>query len=260
MKVNNFVRVNSLDEAYELLNANPLNKILGGGLWLKKGNTQIETLIDLKNLKLDQIIDKGDYIEVGSMVTLRELEVNPLIKSIANGLISNAASVIMGPAFRNTATIGGTIVGRFAFSDLLTALLVKNVTLVFFKEGEKTLEEHLSTFGPIKDILVKIKINKCNCKSYFKKCVITSLDYPLVNIAIAKNDTNYRIAIGSRPLVASLAKEAMEYLSSGGTDYVKAAELVVDNLKFADSTSIKAEYRKHLVKTYVVRGLTEVNQ
>lgn len=260
MKANCYVRAKSLDEAYSLLNANPLNKILGGGLWLKKGNAQIETLIDLADLGLDKVEDKGDFVEVGSLVSLRELELNPLIKGIAHGLISNAASKVMGPAFRNIATIGGTIVGRFAFSDVLTALLIKDVTLVFYKGGEVSLEEFLSSFNPVKDILVKVKISKCECKSFFKKCVITSLDYPLVNIAVAKGKYGYRIAVGSRPAVASLAKEAMEYLSKGGDDFEKAAELAVNSLKFGDSTAIKADYRKQLVKTYVRRGLEEVNQ
>ena len=260
MKAKNYLRVKSLEEAYKLINENPNNKILGGGLWLKKGNAQAETLIDLIDLGLDKIEDKGDYVLVGALTSLNKLENDPIIKGIAHGLISNAAGKIMGPAFREIATIGGTIVGRYAFSDLLTALLIKDVTLNFYKVGEVSLEEHLSSFAPVKDILVSLKISKCTCKSYFKKCVITSLDYPLVNIAVAKGPHGTRIAIGSRPGVAALAKEAMNYLNNGGTDFEKASELAINELKFGDSTAIKTDYRKHLAKTYVKRGLEEVNK
>ena len=53
MKANSFVSVGSWQEAYKLLKASPKNKILGGGLWLKKGNAQVDTLIDLSRFNLN---------------------------------------------------------------------------------------------------------------------------------------------------------------------------------------------------------------
>lgn len=257
MKVNSYIKVNSLEEAYNLLLENPLNKILGGGLWLKKGNSQINVLIDLVNLGLDKIVDKGDYVEVGSLVCQRDFENNELIKNINNSILSKATSLIMGPAFRNTATIGGSIYGKYGFSDLLTALLVCDVTLVFYKTGNIKLEDYLNEKSNRRDILVSVLIKKESNKSFFKKVGITALDYPIINVAISKG-SEYKIAVGSRAQVASLANDSIEFLKKSN-DFDKASELI-SNLKFSDNLSAKADYRQHLAKVYVKRGLEEVNK
>ena len=46
MKAKSFQRVSSLEEAYKLVKESPRNKIVAGGLWLKKGNADVDVLID----------------------------------------------------------------------------------------------------------------------------------------------------------------------------------------------------------------------
>ena len=261
MKVNSYVRAKSLEEAYKLLQENPLNKILGGGLWLKKGNAQINTLIDLVDLDLNKIEDDGDFVKVGALVTQREFELSELVKECCIGILNDAVSQIMGPAFRNGATIGGSVVGKYAFSDLLTALLACNTTLVFYPSGEMSLEDYLANPNPSKEILTHIVIKKCHRLSYFKKVGMTALDYPIINVAVTRcvKHDNYKIVVGSRSGVAALAVDAMDAINNGEKDFAKVAELV-GNMKFADSMAAKADYRKHLAITYVRRALEEVNK
>lgn len=259
MKVNEFIKVQSLDEAYKLVKASSKNKIIGGGLWLKKGNADIDTLIDLSLLGLDKIEDKGDYISIGAMVSQRELEKSELIKKIAGGVISEATKQIMGPAFREIATVGGSVYGKYGFSDLVTVLLALKTTLVFFPSGEMSLEEYVNKPGFADGILTHVLVKKCNAKVFFKKVAITALDYPILNIAVRKCD-HYRIVVGSRPGVAQIAVQATEYLNNGGTDFTKASDLAVNELTFGDSIASKSEYRKHLAKVYIFRGLEEVNK
>ena len=64
MKANEFIKVKSLEEAYKLVKESPRNKIVGGGLWLKKGNASVDKLIDLSLLDLDKIEDKGEYVSI----------------------------------------------------------------------------------------------------------------------------------------------------------------------------------------------------
>ena len=47
--IQNYVRVKSLEEAYQL-NQNRKNKILGGMLWLRLGHGSIGTAIDISDL------------------------------------------------------------------------------------------------------------------------------------------------------------------------------------------------------------------
>ncbi len=259
MKANSFVSVGSWQEAYKLLKASPKNKILGGGLWLKKGNAQVDTLIDLSRLNLNKIEDKGSFIEVGSMVSQRELETSSIIKGFAGGVISKAVSKIMGPSFRNVATIGGSIYGKYGFSDLITVLLAFDVELQFYPSKTMSLDEYLKTPGFYDGILTHVRIKKEDAKAFFKKVCITALDYPILNVAISKAKT-YKVVVGSRPLVATTLDKTMEYLNNGGADFKKAAEIAVEELKVGDSMATKGEYRKQLAKVYIERGLEEVNK
>lgn len=259
MKANSFIKAKSLEEAYKLAKASPKNKIVAGGLWLKKGNADVDTLIDLSLLGLDKIEDKGEYVSIGAMVTQRELEKSELVREIAGGIINDATSQIMGPAFREIATVGGSVYGKYGFSDLVTALLALKTTLVFYPGGEMSLEDYVTKPGFADGILTHVIVKKCGAKAYFKKVAITALDYPILNIAVRKCK-HYRVVVGSRPGVAQIATKATEYLENGGTDFEKAAELAVSELKFGDSIATKSDYRKQLAKVYVHRGLEEVSK
>ena len=255
MKAKSFQRVSSLEEAYKLVKQSPRNKIVGGGLWLKKGGAEVDTLIDLSLLGLDKIEDKKDYVEVGAMVTQREFELSKLVPEMAR----NAVKSIMGPGFRNVATIGGSVYGKYGFSDVVTGLLGYKVDLVFYPEAVVSLLDYVKKPGFFDGILTHIRIYKENVKAFFKKVEITALDYPILNVAVTKGK-EYRVVVGSRPLVALRCEKAEAYLNEGGKDFAKAAEIAVEELKFGDSIATNGEYRKQLALTYVRRGLEEVSK
>ena len=54
INIQKYVRAESLEEAYRL-NQNRQNRVLGGMLWLKMGNGNVNTAIDLCGLGLDTI-------------------------------------------------------------------------------------------------------------------------------------------------------------------------------------------------------------
>ena len=255
MKAKSFQIVSSLEEAYKLMKESPRNKIVAGGLWLKKGNAEADTLIDLSLLGLDNIEDKKDYVEVGAMVTQRQFEQSDLVPEMAR----KAVKAVMGPAFRNIATIGGSVYGKFGFSDVIAGLLGYKVDLVFYPEATLSLVDYVKKPGFYDGILTHIRIYKEDLKAFFKKVGITALDYPILNIAVTKG-TEYRIVVGSRPLVATRCEKAEAYLNEGGKDFEKAAEIALEELKFGDSLATKADYRKQLALTYVRRGLEEVSK
>ena len=255
MKAKSFQRVSSLEEAYKLVKESPRNKIVAGGLWLKKGNAEVDTLIDLSLLGLDKIEDKKEYVEVGALVTQRQFEECSLVPEMAR----KAVKSIMGPAFRNVATIGGSVYGKYGFSDVVTGLLGYKVDLVFYPEAVVSLLDYVNKPGFYDGILTHVRIYKEDLKAFFKKVGITALDYPILNIAVTRGK-EYRIVVGSRPLVATRCLKAETYLNEGGKDFAKATELALEELKFGDSIATKGEYRKHLARIYVRRGLEEVNK
>lgn len=260
MKVNEYYRASSLEDAYQKLQSSPKNAILAGGLWMKKMGQSYDSLIDLSKLGLDKISETKDEVIVGSMVTQRDFEDSKIVSFLFAGAPAYAVREVMGVNFRNLATIGGSIIGRYPFSDVITGLLPYDVELEFYPAQKMSLEEYLNYKGKLNAILVAIHIRKGEGKGFFKKVKTTALDFPIVNIAVAKVNKEYRIVVGARPMVAARSYKAMEYLNNGGKDFAKAAELAVEELSFMDNKDASKEYRVDLAKVYVRRGLEEVNK
>ena len=260
MKVNEYYRASSLEDAYQKLQASPKNAIVAGGLWMKKMGQSYDSLIDLSKLGLDKISDASDEVIVGSMVSQRDFEDSKIVSFLFAGAPAFAVREVMGVNFRNLATIGGSIMGRYPFSDVITGLLPYDVELEFYPAQKMSLEEYLNYKGKLNAILVAVHIKKVEGKGFFKKVKTTALDFPIVNIAVAKVNKEYRVVVGARPMVAARSYKAMEYLNNGGKDFAKAAELAVEELSFMDNKDASKEYRVDLAKVYVRRGLEEVNK
>ena len=260
MKVNEYYRASSLEDAYQKLQASPKNAIVAGGLWMKKMGQSYDSLIDLSKLGLDKISETKDEVIVGSMVSQRDFEDSKIVSFLFAGAPAFAVREVMGVNFRNLATIGGSIMGRYPFSDVITGLLPYDVELEFYSAQKMSLEEYLNYKGKLNAILVAIHIKKGEGKGFFKKVKTTALDFPIVNIAVAKVNKEYRVVVGARPMVAAKSYKAMEYLNNGGKDFAKAAELAVEELSFMDNKDASREYRVDLAKVYVRRGLEEVSK
>lgn len=261
MRTNEYYRASSLEDAYSKLQENPKNVLLAGGLWIKKIGQSYDTLIDLSTLGLNTISENKDEVIVGSMVTERDFENSPIIKSLYGGAIAFAVREVMGVNLRNLATIGGSIIGRYPFSDVIAGLLPYEVKLHFYPEQEMSLEEFLNLKGKFNAILVSIHIKKGNGKGFFKKMKTTALDFPIVNIAVSKVDNRYTVVVGARPMVASIAHKASDYLNSEShPDFVKAAEIASEELAFLDNKDASKEYRIDVARVYIRRGLEEVNK
>ncbi len=264
MEANRYLRPATLEEAHQILLQDAKNVLLGGGLWLKKSTSSANALVDLSALGLGAIKDLGNAVEVGAMVSLRDFELSPLLKDIQGGILIEAVGQIMGVAFRNGATIGGSVAGRFPFSDIITPLLALDTTVVFYPHKEMSLKDFLSFKGRLSDILTHVVIKKSKGPSFFKKVKTTALDFAVINVAIANVNGEYRIAIGSRPSVASLAVKSMEVVNGAKKLspelIVMVADLASEELLYASTGAASAEYRKALARAYVKRGLEEVSK
>jgi len=264
MRAKEYYRASSLEDAYQKLQEDAKNVLLAGGLWIKKIGQSYNTLIDLSTLGLNQISENKDEIIVGAMVTERDFENHPAIRKLFNDSIAFAVREVMGVNFRNLATIGGSIMGRYPFSDVISGLLPYHVKLKFYPEQEMSLEEYLNYKGKLNAILTEIHIKKEEGRGYFKKVKTTALDFPTINFAISKINNEYKIVVGARPMVATIAKGASEYISNikhpTEEDFIKTTELAVEELSFMDNKDASKEYRMDLTRVYIKRGLKEVNE
>ena len=69
------------------------------------------------------------------MATLRDLEQHESLNAYTAGAVKNAVKDIVGVQFRNMATVGGSIWGRFGFSDVLTVFLAMDCYVELYKGG-----------------------------------------------------------------------------------------------------------------------------
>lgn len=122
LKIKEYVKAQSLEQAYEL-NQKKSTCILGGMLWLKMSNRTVQKAVDLSGLGLDQIEETEDEFSIGAMVTLRQIEIHQGLNQWSHGAVKECVRSIVGVQFRNLATVGGSIFGRFGFSDVLTCFL-----------------------------------------------------------------------------------------------------------------------------------------
>ena len=122
MTIQNYVRAQSLQQAYDLCQ-NLRNRIVAGMLWLRQTGGSVNTAVDLCDLGLDTIEETDDAFVIGAMTPLRKLELHPGFAAYTGGAAAKALGDIVGVQFRNLATVGGSVYGRFGFSDVLTLLL-----------------------------------------------------------------------------------------------------------------------------------------
>ena len=153
-----YVQAQSLEEAWQL-NQKRSARILGGMLWTRMESRPVSTAIDLCRLGLDTIEETDAAFTLGAMVTLRQIELHPGLAAYTGGAAAAAVRDIVGVQFRNMATIGGSVWGRFGFSDLLTWLLASGAAVELYKGGVVPLEA-FAAMPYDRDVLVRVILPK----------------------------------------------------------------------------------------------------
>lgn len=255
------VQPTSLEEAYEILTRRKNNIVIGGSAFLRMGKKRIGTGIDLSALNLNLIEESSDYIEIGAMTTLRDLEVSPILNKYFDGVLPKSVRDIIGVQFRNVATVGGSVFSRYGFSDLIVGLLALETEVELYKGGRMLLEKFLNKDYE-KDILVKLYIKKNNVNAVYKCMRNSRSDYPILNMSVSKTDNNFKICVGARPQRATVAYKASEFLSNNELNeenIVKASEIASEELVFGSNMRASKEYRKAVCKSLVKNALMEVS-
>ena len=241
LTIKNYVKVQSLEEAYEL-NQKRTAKVLGGTLWLKMGNRNVNTAIDLSNLGLNQIEETEEEFKIGAMVTLRQLETHESLNAYTNGAARECVRHIVGTQFRNCATVGGSIFGRFGFSDVLTCFLSMDAEVELYPTGRMSLKK-FSKSGYGNDILVSVIVKKKPMKIAYETLRNEATDFPVIAVAVAKWDDTYHVSVGARPTRAALVTEhRLE-------DY----KAVAAKFTYGSNHRGSAEYRQYLAAVLIKR-------
>jgi len=251
--VQKYIRVQSLEEAWQL-NQKKSARIIGGMLWLRLGNGTIGTAIDLCDLGLDQTEENEECFRIGAMTSLRDLELNESLNEYTDNAVKNALKDIVGVQFRNMATIGGSIWGRFGFSDVLTVFLAMDTYVELYKGGIIPLEK-FANMKKDNDILVNIIVKKTPCSIAYTSMRNQRTDFPVISCAVSSLENKYRAVIGARPGRAVVINDENGILTSGVTPDIAAefARYTADNTIVSGNLRAGAEYRSHLIKVLTGR-------
>ena len=259
LNIQTYVRAKSLEEAYTL-NQKRNARVLGGMLWLKMASNTVGTAIDLCELGLDTIEEDETGFTLGAMATLRMLEQHPGLAAYTQNAAAKAVQDIVGVQFRNMATVGGSVWGRFGFSDVLTLLLAADARVNLYKAGTLPIE----TFAVMpydRDLLVSVTVPKYRDAAFaYKAMRIQRTDLPVLNCALARLDGEYRLAVGARPGKAVLLRDENGLLANGITPESAAAfaAYAAQNVPTGANARGSAEYRTHLVEVLTRRCALEL--
>ena len=234
LNIQNYKKVESIEEAYEL-NQKKANRIVGGMMWMRMGDNRINTAIDMSGLGLDKIEETDEEFKIGCMV---------------------------GVQFRNLATVGGSIYGRYGFSDVLTLLIGLDSYVELYKGGIVSLKEYAAQSYD-RDIIVSIIVKKKPVKMFYEAVRITETDLPVLTCAGVgfSGLGEYNICIGARPGRAVVVEDKEGILNGGVNDEAieSFARYVKENVSTESNMRGSAEYRSHLAEELTKRALRAVN-
>ena len=270
---NQYVRAQSLDEAYELYQKKP-NFVLGGMLWLKMKNKTLGTAIDLCDLGLDQIDEDENEFRIGAYATLRQIETHEALNAYTHGAIAESVRHIVGVQFRNVATVGGSIWGRFGFSDVMTIFRALGAKVQLHKAGIMDLDEFAALPRTTRDVLVSVIVPKNAKGIVYLSQRNQSTDFPVLTCAVANRSGRYVAVIGASPYMAepvwdedgildgitgaeTAGNAALTENSESNEKIEKFAGYVADHIRFGSNIRAGAEYREMICKVLTRRAVTQ---
>ena len=256
--IQKYVRAQSLEEAWQL-NQKKQNRILGGMLWMRLGKGSVGTAIDLCDLALNTIEENDEHFSIGAMVALRDIEQHEGLNAYTSGAVANAVKDIVGVQFRNMATVGGSLFGRFGFSDVLTVFLAMDAYVELYRGGIVPLET-FANMEKDRDILVRLIVKKKPGCFAYQAMRNQRTDFPVLTCAVSKVDGAYRVVVGARPARARVLRDEQGLLSGGVTEEsAKAfAAFAAETLPTGSNVRGTAEYRTHLIRVLTRRTLMEL--
>ncbi|HJC42596.1 MAG TPA: FAD binding domain-containing protein [Candidatus Mediterraneibacter gallistercoris] len=259
--IGNYVKPKSLEEAYELNQARS-SRVMGGMMWMRLGNARVKTVIDLSGLGLDQIEDEGNVIKIGAMCTLRQIEQCEALKDLCGDGIAECVRHIVGVQFRNQATIGGSIYGRFGFSDVLTAFLALDTFVELYDGGTIRLSEFVNR-KPDKDILLSIIVRKSKRKFRYDSIRQTKTDFPVIACSVVTGMVHgketWYFSVGARPMKAALLEKQWEIPADASEEMIADyARQAASEFTYGSNMRGSAEYRQHLAEVLIRREMTSI--
>ena len=167
--------------------------------------------------------------------------------------------------FRNLATVGGSIFGRFGFSDVLTLFLALDTEVELVHAGRMPLAEFACSKRD-RDVLVRLIVKKHEGVTVYQSHRNSRTDFPVLTCAVRVEDGKGCVVLGARPVKAArveLPAELAEKLAAGkasAEELKAAASEISDQFTYGSNMRGSAEYRHHLGRVLLRRCMEEIQK
>ena len=241
-------------------------KLLAGGhslIPMMKLRLAVPTVvIDIGRVDdLSYINDGGDHLAIGALTKHRAIETSGLLLAECP-VLAHVASKVGDPQVRHRGTIGGSLAHSDPASDLPAALLAHGGTLVAKgPNGEREISApdfftgFLETALAADEIVTEIRVPKAAGIGWsYQKFNRRAQDWAIVGAAVMLGD-DPKVALvnmGSAPMRHGGVESALA--GGGGAD---AASVAGDDTDPPEDMNADGEYRRHLARVLVGRGISE---
>ena len=264
-----YERPSSVEEALSLLTEHGDEaKVLAGGHSLlpmmKLRLAYPSVLVDIFRLQeLDYVRDAGDHLAIGALTRHRTVETNELIRAQAP-LLARATSQVGDPQVRHRGTLGGALAHADTASDLPSALLALQGSVVATGPGGERVIPATELFTGFlesalapDELLTEVRIPKVGDAGHsFQKFNRRAQDWAIVGVSAQRHNGSAAVALvnmGPVPMRATAVEEAL----AGGASAAEAAEQAAVGTEPASDLNASVEYREHLARVLVRRALLE---
>ncbi len=265
-----YARPIDLDSAVELLREGGRGtRLMAAGTDLVlSGSDEITGLVDLGGLDLAYVGERDGAIAIGAMTTLTDLLEHPAAAAYLDGVVPEMLRRVGSPLLRNVATVGGNLVRKQPWSDVISLFRALGASVTLFDGDERS--------GPIDDlyteaahltgtILTEVVLPRqpAGTAAGFWKFTRSAVDIATLNCAALVQTegggcVRASIVVGATPRLAVAVPSAEAALI--GTDLSAAAVAVAaraaaDEVSTGDDLRATAAYRTRLVSVGVTRCL-----
>lgn len=215
-----YFRPKKIKEAIELLARTSVDTLpLGGGSALNKPSGKPFAVVDLQDLGLSALTERGKMLEIGATVPLQKLLVMERLHAALHQVIRHEAAYNV----RQVATVAGSLVASDGRSPFTTALMALDASL-FLAPGQESIPNHdipVDRFNLGDLIIAKEKyltrrlitqvVIPLNVRLAYDYVARTPADRPIVCVALAQWPSGRtRLVVGGYGKAPRLAMDGID--------------------------------------------------
>ncbi|MGZ5382462.1 MAG: FAD binding domain-containing protein [Acidimicrobiia bacterium] len=273
-QVFDYQRPATLDEAAQMLAAHGRDvRVLAGGTdlvaWLRDEAVAPDLLVDIKNIDgLDQIVDEGDALSIGSLVTFTDL-INSDLVSTRLPVVSEMSATVGSTGIRNRATLVGNICSAVPSCDAGPVLLVYGAVVhTMSTAGSRQILIDDWFLGPRQtalapgEIVTRVVVPAPaggHGAAYLRLSRYEGEDLAQASVAIlAPPDHRFRIAFGAvaaKPMRARRIETLLEGKALDSALVAEAMALVSEEISPITDIRATKEFRLRMAEVMLQRGL-----